>query len=166
MAAIYQATAGQRLFYAEAYAMTSKTEIVGVTSTPDKGGEPESVDLSIISEKFKRSLTGQQSMETMTYEFAPDFSEGGSVSVVNALLAKGDVWFYEEYVVGDSTNLGAGILYKGKAKSASYGGQQGSNAQTASLYVQLTGDSIYVASGGSSVTYTDLFSGATVETPA
>lgn len=163
--ATYQATAGQKLYYATAYSMASKIELTGITSTPDKGGEPESVDLSIISEKFKRSLTGQQSMETMTYEFAPDFSDGGSVSAVNALLAAGEVWFYEEYVVG-GTDLGAGILYKGKAKSASFGGQQGSNAQTASLYVQLTGESIYVASGGSSMTYTDLFSGTTVATPA
>lgn len=164
--ATYQATAGQKLYYATAYSMESKIEIVGITATPDKGGEPDSVDLSIISEKFKRSLAGQQSMETMTYEFAPDFSADGSVSVVNALLAKDDVWFYEEYVEGDGNNLGAGILYKGRAKSASFGGQQGNNAQTASFYVQLTGDSIYVASGGSSMTYTDLFSGATVATPA
>lgn len=163
---MYQATAGQKLYYSTASSMANKTEITGVTSTPDKGGEPDSVDLSIISEKFKRSLTGQQSMETMTYEFAPDFDADKSVAIVNTLLAAGEVWFYEEYVVGDGDTLGAGILYKGKATGASYGGQQGNNAQTASFYVQLTGDSMYVASGGSSMTYTDLFSGATVATPA
>lgn len=163
---MYQATAGQRLYYATAYSMASKIEIPGITSTPDKGGEPESVELSIISETFKRSLTGQQSMETMTYEFAPDFDVGKSVSVINTLLSAGEVWFYEEYVVGDSDNLGAGILYKGKATGASYGGQQGSNPQNAAFYVQLTGESIYIASGGSSVTYTDAFTGATVATPA
>lgn len=162
----YQATAGQRLYYSTASDMKTKTLLDGITSTPDKGGEPDSVELSIISEKFKRSLTGQQSMDTMTYEFAPDFSTGGNVEAVNTLLKAGEVWFYEEYVVGDDSTLGAGILYKGKPQSASYSGQQGNNAQTASFYVQLTGSSIYVSSGGSTPTYTDLFSGASVTTPA
>lgn len=158
--ATYQATAGQKLCYATASTMASKIELVGITSTPDKGGEPDTVDLSIISEKFKRALTGQQSMDVMTYEYAPDFTpSSGSVALVSALLAAGEVWFYEEYVEGSGDNLGAGILYKGIAKSASMSGQQGNNAQTAAFYTQLTGDSIYVSSGGESPTYTDLFTG-------
>ena len=92
--ATYQATAGQKLYYATASTMASKIELVGITSTPDKGGEPDTVDLSIISEKFKRALTGQQSMDVMTYEYAPDFTAStGSVALVSALLAAGDVWF-------------------------------------------------------------------------
>ena len=44
------------------------------------------------------------------------------------------------------------------------GGQSGNEAQSGSVYVQLTGDSIYVASGGTTMTYKDLFSGAAVTT--
>lgn len=169
--ATYQATAGQKVFYATASTMASKIELVGLTSTPDKGSEPDTVDLSIISEKFKRALTGQQSMDTMTYEYAPDFTAStGSVDVISTFLAAGEVWIYEEYVEGTTSGtnhtLGAGILYKGKAKSASIGGQSGGDAQSASVYVQLTGDSIYIASGGTTMTYKDLFSGAAVTTPA
>lgn len=169
--ATYQATAGQKLYYASAYSMSSKTEIPGVTSTPDKGGEPDSVDLSIISEKFKRTLVGQQSQDILSYEYAPDFTPStGSVAIVAGLLAAGESWFYEEYVEGTTSGtdhiLGAGILYKGIAKSASVGGQTGNDSQKANFYVQLTGDSIYVASGGATMTYKDLFSGAAVTTPA
>ena len=169
--ATYQATAGQKLFYAAAYSMATPTEIPGITNTPDKGGEPDTVDVSIISEKFKRKLIGQQSSDVMTYEFVPDFTAStGSVAVVSALLAAGEKWFYEEYVEGTTSGtahvLGAGILYKGVAKSASMAGQSGGDAQSASFYVQLVGSSIYVSSGGSSPTYTDLFTGATVTTPA
>ena len=71
--ATYQATCGQKLFYAAAYSMASKVEIPGITSTPDKGGEPDTVDVSIISEKFKRKLIGQQDQDVMTYEYVPDF---------------------------------------------------------------------------------------------
>ena len=167
--ATYQATAGQKVFYATASTMASKIELVGLTSTPDKGGEPDTVDLSIISEKFKRSLTGQQSTDTMTYEFAPDFTAtSGSMDVIASFLSAGEVWIYEEYVEGtdSGTNhtLGAGIIYKGKAKSSSIGGQSGGDAQSGSVYVQLTGNSIYVASGGTTMTYKDLFSGAAVTT--
>lgn len=169
--ATYQATAGQKLFYASAYSMASKTEIPGVTSTPDKGGEPDSVDLSIISEKFKRTLVGQQSQDILSYEYAPDFTPStGSVAIVAGALAAGESWFYEEYVEGTTSGtdhiLGAGILYKGIPKSASMGGQTGNDAQKANFYVQLTGDSIYVASGGATMTYKDLFSGAAVTTPS
>lgn len=167
--ATYQATAGQKVFYSTASTMANPIELVGLTSTPDKGGEPDTVDLSIISEKFKRSLTGQQSMDTMTYEFAPDFTAtNGSMDVIAGFLAAGEVWIYEEYVEGtdsnDSHTLGAGIIYKGKAKSSSIAGQSGGDAQSGSVYVQMVGDSIYVASGGASPTYKDLFSGATVTT--
>lgn len=169
--AAYQATAGQRLYYASAYSMASKTEIPGILSTPDKGGEPDTVELSIISEKFKRTLVGQQSQDVMAYEYAPDFTPStGSVAVVSSLLAAGESWFYEEYVEGTTSGtehvLGAGILYKGIAKSASLGGQTGNESQSANFYVQLTGESIYVASGGATMTYKDLFSGAAVTTPA
>ena len=167
----YQATAGQKLFYASAYSMTSATEIPGITSTPDKGGEPDTVEVSIISEKFKRTLVGQQSQDVLSYEYAPDFTPStGSVDVVGGVIAAGEGWFYEEYVEGTVSGtehiLGAGILYKGIAKSASMGGQTGNDSQKANFYVQLTGDSIYVASGGSTMTYKDLFSGAAVTTPA
>ena len=168
--ATYQATAGQKLWYAAASSMASKVEIPGITNTPEKGGEPDTVDVSIISEKFKRKLIGQQEQDIMTYEYVPDFTATtGSVAIVGNLLAAGEQWFYEEYVEGtdSGTNhtLGAGILYKGVAKSASMGGQSGGEAQTASFYVQMTGNSIYVASGGSTMTYKDLFSGAAVTTP-
>lgn len=168
--ATYQATAGQKLFYAADYNMSSATELVGVTSTPDKGGEPDTVEVSIISEKFKRSLVGQQSQNLMSYEYVPDFTPStGSVDVVAACIAAGEQWFYEEYVEGTVSGtehvLGAGILYKGRAKSASVGGQTGNNSQKANFYVEMTGDSIYLASGGSTMTYKDLFSGATVSTP-
>lgn len=167
----YQATAGQKLFYASAYSMASMTEIPGVTNTPDKGGEPDTVEVSIISEKFKRTLVGQQSQDVLDYEYVPDFTAStGSVDVVAACIAAGEQWFYEEYVEGTVSGtqhiLGAGILYKGVAKSASMGGQTGNDAQSAHFYVQLTGDSVYIASGGSSMTYKDLFTGATVTTPA
>lgn len=169
--ATYQATAGQKLFYASAYSMASATEIPGIISTPDKGGEPDTVELSIISEKFKRTLVGQQGQDTLDYEYAPDFTPTtGSVAKVGALLAAGESWFYEEYVEGTTSGtahvLGAGILYKGIAKSASVGGQTGNDSQSAHFYVQLTGDSIYIASGGATMTYKDLFSGAAVTTPA
>lgn len=167
----YQATAGQKLFYASAYSMSSATEIPGIISTPDKGGEPDTVELSIISEKFKRTLVGQQGQDTLDYEYAPDFTPTtGSVAKVAALLAAGESWFYEEYVEGTTSGtqhiLGAGILYKGIAKSASMGGQTGNDSQSAHFYVQLTGDSIYLATGGQTSTYKDLFSGAAVTTPA
>lgn len=167
--ATYQATAGQKVYYATASTMASKIELVGLTSTPDKGGEPDTVDLSIISEKFKRALVGQQSSDVMTYEYAPDFTPtSGSQDIIAGLLAAGDVWIYEEYVEGtqSGTNhiLGAGVIYKGHARSASMGGQSGNEAQSGSVYVQLTGDSIYVASGGTTMTYKDLFSGAAVTT--
>lgn len=35
--ATYQATAGQKLYYATASTMASKIELVGITSTPDQG---------------------------------------------------------------------------------------------------------------------------------
>lgn len=169
--ATYQATCGQKLFYAAAYSMASKVEIPGITSTPDKGGEPDTVDVSIISEKFKRKLIGQQDQDVMTYEYVPDFTPStGSVAKVAGLLAAGEQWFYEEYVEGTMSGtehvLGAGVLYKGIAKSASMAGQSGGEAQSASFYVQLTGESIYIASGGATQTYKDLFSGAAVTTPA
>lgn len=169
--ATYQATAGQKLFYAAAYSMASATEIPGITSTADKGGEPDTVDVSIISEKFKRTLIGQQSQDVLSYEYVPDFTAStGSVAVVAALLAAGEQWFYEEYVEGTDSSgthtMGAGVLFKGMAKSASMNGQSGGDAQSAAFYVQLTGESIYVCSGGSTPTYTDLFSGKSVTTPA
>jgi hypothetical protein len=168
--ATYQATAGQKVFYSTAYAMSSPTELVGLTSTPDKGGEPDTVDLSIISEKFTRQLAGQQSMDIMTYEYAPDFTATtGSIDVIAGFLAAGEVWIYEEYVEGTDSEsahvLGAGVLYKGRAKSGSIGGQTGNDAQSAAVYVQLTGNSIYVCSGGANPTYKDVFTGATVTTP-
>jgi len=167
----YQATAGQKLFHAAAYSMSSATEIPGIISTPDKGGEPDTVELSIISEKFKRTLVGQQSQDVLDYEYAPDFTATtGSVAKVAAVIAAGEQWFYEEYVEGTISGtahvLGAGILYKGIAKSASMAGQAGNNSQSAHFYVQLTGDSIYVSSGGATPSYTDLFTGAAVTTPA
>ena len=167
----YQATAGQKLFYASESTMATPTELVGITSTPDKGGEPDTVEVSIISEKFKRTLIGQQSQNMLTYEYVPDFTPStGSVALVAACINAGESWFYEEYVEGTMSGtthiLGAGILYKGIAKSASMGGQTGNDAQKASFYVQLTGDSIYIASGGQTMTYKDLFSGATVSTPS
>ena len=169
--ATYQATCGQRLYYAANYNMASKVEVPGITNTPDKGGDPDTVDVSIISEKFKRKLIGQQDQDIMTYEYVPDFTPStGSMAKVGTLLAAGEQWFYEEYVEGTASGtdhvLGAGILYKGIAKSASIGGQAGGDAQKANFYVQLTGDSIYVASGGTTMTYKDLFSGAAVTTPA
>lgn len=171
MSAKYQATAGQKLFYASAYSMASATELVGITSTPDKGGEPDTVEVSIISEKFKRTLIGQQSQDVLSYEYVPDFTPStGSVALVAGCVAAGESWFYEEYVEGTTSGtthvLGAGILYKGIAKSASMGGQTGNDSQKANFYVQLTGDSIYIASGGTTMTYTDLFTGASVATPS
>lgn len=173
----YQASVGQRVFYSTAYAMTSPVELEGLTGTPAKGGEPETISVNIISEKFVRNLVGQQSIETMTYNFVPDFSASGNVSAAATAIqacVSSDVWIYEEYEEGVDTNnqgtithtLGAGILYKGKFKSMSIGEQEGNSAQSASLYAQLTGESIYICSGGSTPTYKDLFTGAAVTTPA
>lgn len=173
----YQASVGQRVFYSTAYAMTSPVELVGLTGTPSKGGEPETISVNIISEKFVRNLVGQQSVETMTYNFVPDFSANGNVAAASTAIQasiSADVWIYEEYEEGtDSTSgsttthtLGAGVLYKGKFKSMSIGEQEGNSAQSAALYAQLTGESMYICSGGSTPTYTDLFTGASVTTPA
>lgn len=173
----YQASVGQRVFYSSAYAMTSPTELVGLTGTPAKGGEPETISVNIISEKFVRNLVGQQSVETMTYNFVPDFGTNGNIAAAGTAIStskSADVWIYEEYEEGTDTTsgsttthtLGAGVLYKGKFKSMSIGEQEGNSAQTASLYAQLTGDSIYICSGGSTPTYTDLFTGASVTTPS
>lgn len=172
----YQASVGQKVFYSTAYAMTSPVELVGLTGTPSKGGEPETISVNIISEKFVRNLIGQQNIETMAYNFVPDFSSNGNVSKASTAIStsnSSDVWIYEEYEEGtDSTSgsttthtLGAGILYKGRFKSMSIGEQEGNSAQTASLYAQLTGKSIYICSGGSTQTYTDLFTGVAVTTP-
>ena len=172
----YQASVGQKVFYSTAYAMTSPVELVGLTSTPAKGGEPETISVNIISEKFVRNLVGQQSIETMAYAFVPDFSTNGNVKAAGTAIAasqNADLWIYEEYEEGvDTTSgsstthtLGAGVLYKGKFKSMSVGEQEGNSAQTASLYAQLTGKSIYICSGGESPTYVDLFTGNAVTTP-
>ena len=92
--ATYQATCGQRLYYAANYNMASKVEIPSITNTPDKGSEPDTVDVSIISEKFKRKLIGQQDQDIMTYEYVPDFTAStGSVAKVGTLLAAGEQWF-------------------------------------------------------------------------
>lgn len=172
----YQASVGQKVFYSTAYAMTSPVELVGLTGTPSKGGEPETISVNIIAERFVRNLAGQQSIDTMKYDFVPDFSSAGNISAASTAISaskSADVWIYEEYEEGvDTTSgsttthtLGAGILYKGKFKSMSVGEQTGNSAQTASLYAQLTGKSIYICSGGSTQTYTDLFTGAAVTTP-
>lgn len=171
----YQASVGQKVFYSTASSMTNMIELTGLTATPAKGGEPNTVSVNIISEPFVRQLVGQQEMQIMAYELAPDFATGESVDKMLAAIAASrtaDVWIYEEYEVGTDTTsggttthtLGAGIIYKGRFKSSMFDGQQGNGAQAASLYAQLTGKSIYVASGGTTQTYKDAFTGATVTT--
>lgn len=149
--ATYQASVGMHTYYGKKSGATwTWTEIPGLTKTPKKGGTPETVSLSIISEKFKRSLAGQQSMETFTYEFAPDFTPTtGNLAVIKGMVAAGsEVWIYEEYTTGDTTlgvyTPGAGILFKGKPSSVSVGEQTGSSAQSGEFSLDLTSDSIYV----------------------
>lgn len=167
--ATYQGSLGLKLYHSTASAMSSKVQIDGITDTPDKGGEPESISLNIISEKIVRNIPGQQDIGTMAYTFVPDFTAStGNVAVIQAAIQSSltsDLWFYEEYVESDGTNLGAGTLYKGKVKSMMIGAQSGNSAQSGNFYVQLTGKSIYVSSGGATPTYTDLFTGASVSTP-
>lgn len=165
--AAYQATSGQRLFTASAYSMATRTEIPGVTQTPDKGGSPSEVSLNIISERFQRSLAGQQEMPSFEYNFAPDFTASiGNMAIIGGLV-DGTYWFYEEYETpADSDDLGSGILYKGKVVSMYAGGQQGNNAQSASFSVNLVSKSIYIATAGTgTMTYVDMFTGETVVTP-
>lgn len=167
--ATYQASVGMHVYYS-----TNKstwTEIPGLTKTPKKGGTPETVSLSIISEKFKRSLSGQQSMETFTYEYAPDFTAStGNVAIIEAMIAAGsEVWLYEEYTTGVTAGSpavytpGAGILYKGKPVSASLGEQSGSAAQTGEFSLDMTSTSLWIGSASSAIeskTYVDLMTGA------
>ena len=163
--ATYQASVGLNLKYATAYSMASATAIDGVTGTPAKGGTPDDITVNIISENFVRHLNGQSDMGQMTYEFVPDFTAStGNVAVIGGII-ESEKWFYEEYVKGSGNDLGAGVLFKGKVTSLSIGEQSGNSAQTAQFFVQITGDSIYICSGGATPTYTDLFTGAAVTTP-
>lgn len=173
----YQASVGLKLYYGAAYSLSAKTEIPGVTDTPQKGGTPDDITVNIISEKFVRHMNGQQDMGQMTYTFVPDFTPTtGSVAVINAAqvaCASAAQWFYEEYEEGtwssDTTpvyRLGPGLLYKGIITGKSINGQTGNSAQSSEFYTQVTGDSVYICSGGASPTYTDLYSGQAVTTPS
>lgn len=164
--ATYQASVGLNLKYAAAYGMASAQAIDGVTGTPAKGGAPDDITVNIISESFVRHLNGQSDMGQMTYEFVPDFTAStGNVAVLGTLINQ-DKWFYEEYVKGSGSDLGAGLLYKGRVTSISIGEQSGNSAQSAQFFTEITGDSIYISTGGSTPSYTDLFSGASVATPS
>lgn len=170
--ATYQATVGMHLYYSTD--KSTWTEIDGITKTPKKGGTPETVSLSIISEKFKRSLSGQQTMETFTYEFAPDFTAStGNFDIVEGMVAAGtEVWIFEEYTNGSWTaatppvyQQGAGILYKGKPVSVSLGEQSGSSAQTAEFSLDMTSTSLYKGTAGAmgAKTWKDIMTGAAAD---
>ena len=162
----YQASVGLHLHMAATYAMTSSTEIDGVTDTPDKGGTPNDITVNIISQTMVTHLNGQADINQMEYTFVPDFTAStGNVAVLLGAIGTSK-WFYEEYEEGTWTaatppvyQLGKGVLYQGKITNVVVGGQSGNNAQNARFYVQIESDSLYESSGGASPTYTDLATG-------
>lgn len=161
----YQASVGLRLYMAATYAMTSPTEIDGVTDTPDKGGTPDDITVNIISQKRVTHMNGQMDVSQMEYTFVPDFTAStGNVAVLMAAMNTSK-WFHEEYVEGEGTALGHGVLYQGKITNVVIGGQQGNNAQSSRFYVEIESKSMYESSGGATPTYTDIETGETVTTP-
>ena len=155
----YQASVGLKMYMAAASSMASKVEIDGVTDTPDKGGTPNDITVNIISQKMVTHMNGQGDVGQMEYTFVPDFTAStGNVAVLMAAIGS-DKWFYEEYEESDGTNLGHGIIYKGKITNVVIGGQSGNNAQTGRFYTQVESDSIYESSGGATPTYTDIMTG-------
>lgn len=165
----YQASVGLKMYMAATYAMTSSTEIDGVTDTPDKGGAPNDITVNIISQKMVTHMNGQQDIGQMEYTFVPDFTAStGNVAVLLSAIGT-EKWFYEEYEEGTWSSatppvyqLGKGVLYKGKITDVVIGGQSGNNAQSARFYVQLSDNKLYESSGGASPTYTDLSDGKSV----
>lgn len=164
----YQASVGLKMFWAATYAMSSATEIDGLTDTPDKGGDANDITVNIISQKEVTHLAGQtDGGGLMEYTFVPDFTPStGNVAVIhNAMQQSGAIWFYEEYAEGSMSSdqtptyqPGPGFLYKGKIKSIKAGGQSGNSAQSGTFTIEREG-TIYESTGGASPTYKDFFTG-------
>lgn len=96
-----------------------------VSSTPDKGSEPEMIDAPAINLTQARQIAGAQgAADDVSYEVNLDIvSESTLLKVLTAMSSDTSKWFYEEYTEGTDTTLGNGHLYRGKPSSVNLAGQ-------------------------------------------